>query len=148
MDIIRKMKEKATKEANAHGGLTDEQRDEVRALLGKYVRPAKKASQDKLVPDPLRGVAPGTTIEMSVCVGEARQHRVIRETRICLMPFLLDRIETTPEEVAMAAQQTLGGEVIFEKDTVVIKLDQGRPVASVRIGMHGNVVHNISFEVA
>ena len=64
------------------------------------------------------------------------------------MPFLLDEIETTPEYVAMIAQQTLGGEVKFEKDTVVIKLDQGRPVAAVRIGMQGNTVYSINFEVA
>lgn len=148
MDIIRKMKEKATAETNANGGLTDEQRDEVRALLGKYVRPAKRRQDKEFVPDPLRGVAPGTTINISMCTGDARQHRVIRETRLCLMPFLLDEIETTPEYVAMIAQQTLGGEVKFEKDTVVIKLDQGRPVAAVRIGMQGNTVYSINFEVA
>lgn len=142
------MKEKATAEANANGGLTDEQRDEVRALLGKYVRPAKRLQNKEFVPDPLRGVAPGTTINISMCSGDARQHRVIRETRLCLMPYLLDSIETTPEEIAMVGQQTLGGEVKFEKDTVVIKLDQGRPVASVRVGMQDSIVMSINFEVA
>ena len=144
------MKEIATKEINEKGGLTDEQRDEVRSLLGKYVKPAQRTSRSqKLIPDPLRGVPPGTTIEIQRCVGEAIQHRVILETRISILPFLLDRIETSPEEIAMVAQQILGGEIKFENNTVVIQLEQGRPVASVRISMiDDKVVNAIQFEVA
>ncbi len=49
----------------------------------------------------------------------------------------------------MVAQQILGGEIKFENNTVVIQLEQGRPVASVRISMvDDKVVNAIQFEVA
>ena len=73
MDIIRKMKEKATAETNANGGLTDEQRDEVRALLGKYVRPAKRRQDKEFVPDALPSTFP-CALEMRASIGSYAKH--------------------------------------------------------------------------
>ena len=130
-------------------GLTDEQRDEVRRLLSQYVRPAKRdGGEEKIIPDPLRDVAPGTLIEIQRCGGDARQHRGIKEARTYLAPFLIDDIEIDRHEMAEEVKKHLGGEVKFETDAVVFQLHQGRPVAAVRVGMNDKRVISIHYEVA
>lgn len=148
MDLLRKLQEEANKKAK-DGGLTSIQRDEVRALLGKYVRPAKRNTTQRLVPDPLRGVPPGSLISMERCnAGDAWQHRVIREARMCIYPYLVDDIHCNLEEFIVEVQQCLGGEISIEGDTVVVKLEQGRPVAAIRIVVRNNAVESVNFEVA
>ena len=62
---------------------------------------------------------------------------------------MLDAITVTMEELAIEAQQNIGGEMAIEgKDTLVMKLEQGRPVAAIRITIRDNVVQSINFEVA
>ena len=130
-------------------GLTDDQRDEVRRLLSQYVRPAKRDNGDKkFIPDPLRDVPPGTLVEIQRCGGDAKQHRAIKECRTFLAPYLIDKIEIDPKELAAEIKKNVGGTAKFERDAVVITLHQGRPVAAVRIGMTGNVVTSIHYEVA
>ena len=149
MDMLRKLQEEANKKSQRDGGLSDVQRDEVRALLGRYVKPAKRNTNQRLLPDPLRGVPPGSLIGIERCTGDAWQHRVIRETRIWIYPYMLDAITVTMEELAIEAQQNIGGEMAIEgKDTLVMKLEQGRPVAAIRITIRDNVVQSINFEVA
>ena len=148
MDMLRKLQDEANKKAQRDGGLTDIQRDEVRALLGKYVRPAKRNSNKQLMPDPIRGVPPGSLIGIERCTGDAWQHRVIREARMCIYPYLLDNITVTLDELIVEVQQQMGGEVAMEGDTLVLKLEQGRPVAAIRIVVKENVVQSINFEVA
>lgn len=148
MDILRKLQDEANKKAQRDGGLTDIQRDEVRALLGKYVRPAKRNTNKQLLPDPLRGVPPGSLISIERCTGDAWQHRVIREAKACLYPYLLDGISVDLEELIVEAQQQLGGEIQLEGDTIVVKLEQGRPVAAIRIVVRDNIMESINFEVA
>ena len=123
MDMLRKLQEEANKKSQRDGGLTDVQRSEVRALLGKYVRPAKRNTNQRLMPDPLRGVPPGSLIGIERCTGDAWQHRVIRETRIWIYPYMLDSISVTMEELAVEAQLNIGGDISVEgSDTLVLKL--------------------------
>lgn len=130
-------------------GLTDDQRDEVRRLLSQYVRPAKRdTGNQKFIPDPLRDVPPGTLVEIQRCGGDARQHRAIKECRTFLAPYLIDKIEINPKELAREIKKYIGGDAKFERDAVVFTLHQGRPVASVRVGMVGDVVTSVHYEVA
>lgn len=147
MDLLRKLQEQANKKSN-DGGLTDVQRDEVRALLGKYVRPAKRNNNQRLMPDPLRGVPPGSLISIDRCTGDAWQHRVIREARTCIYPYYIEQKPFPLEELIVAMQQQIGGEVSMENDTVVLKLEQGRPVAAIRTVVRDGIIESVNFEVA
>lgn len=147
MDLLRKLQEEANKKSK-DGGLSDIQRDEVRALLGKYVRPAKRNTNQRLMPDPLRGVPPGSLISIDRCTGDAWQHRVIREARTCIYPYYVEQEPIVLEEFIVDIQQNIGGEVAMENDTVVLKLEQGRPVASIRCVVRGGLLESVNFEVA
>ena len=45
-------------------------------------------------------------------------------------------------------QQQIGGEVSMENDTVVLKLEQGRPVAAIRTVVRDGIIESVNFEVA
>lgn len=147
MDLLRKLQEQANKKG-ADGGLSDIQRDEVRVLLGKYVRPAKRNTNQRLMPDPLRGVPPGSLISIDRCTGDAWQHRVIREARTCIYPYYVEQEPVNMEELIMDMQQQIGGEVLMENDTIVLKLEQGRPVATIRVVVRQGLIESVNFEVA
>ena len=67
---------------------------------------------------------------------------------MCIYPYLVDNITVTLDELIVEIQQQLGGEVAIEGDTLVIKLEQGRPVAAIRIVVRDDVVESVNFEVA
>lgn len=147
MDMLRKLQEEANNKAK-DGGLSSTQKDQIRELLGKYVRPAKRTSKKQLLPDPMRGIPPGSLISIELCKGDAWQHRVVREALACVYPYMLDQIEVSIEELLIEMQLQMGGEVAIEGDTAVLKLEQGRPVAAIRVVVRDHLVESINFEVA
>lgn len=94
-------------EKGANLELSDEQRENVRALLSKFS--GKKTTekkrkqiqeQDKKIsddPDPLEESTPGTTIEWDELTPKTRRYAFVRETYVMLVPYILDKIPISME---------------------------------------------------
>ena len=89
--------------------LSDEQRENVRALLSKFsgkktTEKKRKQIQDQdqkisLDPDPLEESPPGSTIEWDELTPKTRRYAFIRETYIMFVPYILDKIPITMEQL-------------------------------------------------
>ena len=88
--------------------LSDEQREEVRAMLEKYSGKKKKQEQQQTLqntnlmqidPDPLELAKPGETVEWSSLTPKTRRYAFVKETRSLFVPRILDKILVTKEEI-------------------------------------------------
>lgn len=92
--------------------LSDDQRENVRALLSKFS--GKKSSEKKqknireqdqkisLDPDPLEESPPGSTIEWEELTPKTRRYAFVRETYVRFVPYILDKIPITMEQLNTA----------------------------------------------
>ena len=95
-------------DADAQLELTDEQREEVRAMLAKY---SNKKQEEKRVtqiqtkvanesdPDPLELAKPGETIEWHQLTAKTRRYSFVRETTSLFLPLILDKIPISLEQL-------------------------------------------------
>ena len=95
-------------DAAAHLELSDEQREEVRAMLAKY---SNKKEEEKRVtqiqskianesdPDPLETAKPGETVEWHELTAKTRRYAFVRETTSLFIPLILDKIPITLEQL-------------------------------------------------
>lgn len=95
-------------DAAAHLELSDDQREEVRAMLAKYSN--KKQEEQRVVqiqtkmaneadPDPLETAKPGETVEWHELTAKTRRYAFVRETTSLFLPLILDKIPFTFERL-------------------------------------------------
>lgn len=88
--------------------LSDEQREEVRQMLSKFgnkkakqkeVKDQQQQDKNQLDPDPLELSPPGSTIEWADLTPKTRRYSFVRETRARFVPYILDRIPISVDEL-------------------------------------------------
>lgn len=108
--------------------LSDEQREEVRRLLSKYSN--QKSSQDQCPtsqqrdlsredPDPLESAQPGSTVEWHELTPKTRRYTFVRDTRAMFVPYILDSIRTSKEEIRQMVE-SIGLEVTSQNDSLTV----------------------------
>lgn len=90
--------------------LSDEQREEVRAMLAKFSN--KKEEEQRVLdvrskvanesdPDPLETAKPGETVEWHELTPKTRRYSFVRETTSLFFPLILDKIPFTHEQLKL-----------------------------------------------
>lgn len=117
--------------------LSDEQREEVRAMLEKYSGKKKKQQQQQTLqnkhqmaidPDPLELAKPGETVEWSSLTPKTRRYAFVKETRALFVPRILDKILVTKEEIELFVTGT-GANITSQNDSLTVcAITQADPI--------------------
>lgn len=114
--------------AEANLELSDEQREEVRQMLSQFS--TKKSSQTQqanlqkedrfsLDPDPLELAEPGASIDWKELNAKTRRYTFVRETRAVFVPYILDSIRITLEELRQKVE-LIGMDVTSMNDSLTV----------------------------
>ena len=108
--------------------LTDEQREEVRQMLSKYANqkssqvPNQTPQQQDLSredPDPLESARPGSTVEWHELTPKTRRYTFVRDTRAMFVPYILDGLRTSKEEIRQMVE-SIGLGVTSQNDSLTV----------------------------
>ena len=106
--------------------LSDEQREEVRQMLSQFS--TKKSSQsqterlqkeDTMDPDPLELAEPGASTDWTELTAKTRRYTFVRETRAVFVPYILDSLRITLEELTQKVER-IGMDVTSQNDSLTV----------------------------
>jgi len=117
--------------------LSDEQREEVRQMLSKFGNKKAKQKESKdhqqqdineIDPDPLELSPPGSTIEWADLTPKTRRYSFVRETRARFVPYILDMVPITTEELNVLIKK-IGMDVTSQNRMLTVcSITQADPV--------------------
>mgnify|MGYP006073969203 CR=1 FL=1 len=114
--------------------LSDEQREEVREMLAKFSGKPKKQVEIKdheqllTDPDPLESAQPGSTIEWNELTPKTRRYTFVRETRAVFVPYILDCVPITIEELNVLIEN-IGMDITSQNNSLTVcSVTQADPV--------------------
>ena len=124
-------------EKGNHLELSDEQREEVRMMLEKFGAKKEKQASQKLAqqkdkkrvdPDPLESSEAGSTIEWHELTAKTRRYQFVRESRALFVPYILDKILLSKEEIKSMAE-SIGMDVTSQNEGLAVcAIDQADPI--------------------
>lgn len=117
--------------------LSDEQREEVRQMLAKFgtkktkqtkIKEQQKQEQSVTDPDSLEQATPGSTVEWHELTPKTRRYAFVRETRAAFVPYIIDKIPLSIEELNLQIAR-IGMDITSQnKALTVCSITQADPV--------------------
>lgn len=114
--------------AEANLELSDEQREEVRQMLSQFSSKKSSVTQQANLqredsfsndPDPLELAEAGASIDWTELTAKTRRYTFVRETRAVFVPYILDSLRITLEELTHKVER-IGMDVTSQNDSLTV----------------------------